>query len=192
MSDTHVLYRFFSATGQLLYVGITMNPPQRFKNHRDSKDWWGEVSGITVENYTSRDELAQAERRAIQVEHPMYNIVHTKGTKPRPVPEPEPEVDEPVDVPPEVTELFAPAPPVDYSSLLGRSMPDWEVAYEKRLAEEYRAKMQARKDCSFCDPAGYRNGYLCDHIDHASQPSKYAQAQWRVKKERLRAVRDGA
>lgn len=81
VTDTHVLYRFYSATGQLLYVGITMNPPNRFKSHRDSKEWWGLVSGITVENYRSRKELMQAERRAIKVERPKYNIVHNKQQK---------------------------------------------------------------------------------------------------------------
>lgn len=77
----HVLYRFYSATGQLLYVGITMNPPQRFKNHRDSKAWWEQVSGITVENYPTRGDLEQAERRAIQVERPLHNVIHNNGTK---------------------------------------------------------------------------------------------------------------
>ncbi|MBX7450389.1 GIY-YIG nuclease family protein [Mycolicibacterium sp. 3033] len=45
----HVLYRFYSPTGKLLYVGITMNPSQRFNAHRKSKDWWDEVAGITIE-----------------------------------------------------------------------------------------------------------------------------------------------
>jgi len=83
---THVLYRFYSATGQLLYVGITMNPPERFKGHRDQKDWWDRVSGITVETYSSREELQRAERRAIQVEHPQYNIIHNRSDKLRALP----------------------------------------------------------------------------------------------------------
>jgi predicted GIY-YIG superfamily endonuclease len=77
----HVLYRFYSATGQLLYVGITMNPPQRFKNHRESKVWWDQVSGITVETYGRRSELEQAERRAIQVEKPLHNVAHNGGQR---------------------------------------------------------------------------------------------------------------
>jgi len=72
----HVLYRFYSATGQLLYVGITMSPPKRFAQHSKDKSWWGEVSGITVETFISREELELAERRAIQVERPKYNVVH--------------------------------------------------------------------------------------------------------------------
>jgi predicted GIY-YIG superfamily endonuclease len=75
----HVLYRFYTKTGQLLYVGITMNPPQRFKSHQNGKEWWSEVSGITVEHYESRLELQSAERRAIQVEKPRYNVVHNSG-----------------------------------------------------------------------------------------------------------------
>ena len=78
MSEQNFLYRFFNATGQLLYVGITMNPPQRFKAHQSEKDWWTEVSGITVESYASRSELAAAERRAIHVERPAYNVIYNQ------------------------------------------------------------------------------------------------------------------
>ena len=80
-ADTHVLYRFYSATGQLLYVGITMNPPRRFKGHSGDKEWWHLVSGITVETYSSRGELEAAERRAIQVERPKYNVIHNGERK---------------------------------------------------------------------------------------------------------------
>lgn len=77
-ANTNTLYRFYSSTGQLLYIGITMNPPARFKSHEGSKDWWSTVSGITVESYGDRTMLAAAERRAIQVEKPKYNIVHNR------------------------------------------------------------------------------------------------------------------
>lgn len=81
MSEQNVLYRFFNATGQLLYVGITMNPPQRFKAHQNDKHWWSEVVGITVERYVSREELAAAERRAIRVERPQHNVIYN-GNRP--------------------------------------------------------------------------------------------------------------
>lgn len=74
MTEYHALYRFYSATGQLLYTGITNNPGNRFKQHQQSKPWWHEVSGITVEKYNSRAEVLAAEKRAIQVEQPKYNI----------------------------------------------------------------------------------------------------------------------
>lgn len=78
---SHVLYRFYSKTGQLLYVGITTNPPQRFKAHGREKDWWGQVAGITCESYDNRNDLLSAERRAIQVERPEHNIIHNSNAK---------------------------------------------------------------------------------------------------------------
>lgn len=73
---THVLYRFYDAAHQLLYVGITCNPPVRFIMHRHSKDWWSEVARIDIENFNSRDELKNAEQSAIRIERPRYNIQH--------------------------------------------------------------------------------------------------------------------
>jgi hypothetical protein len=37
--------------------------------------------------------------------------------------------------------------------------------YERRATVD-RAKAQARRDCTLCDSAGYRNMYLCDHVNH--------------------------
>jgi predicted GIY-YIG superfamily endonuclease len=73
---SHVLYRFFDAGEQLLYIGITANPPQRFKAHQTEKGWWDAVSGIRIETFESRAQLVEAERVAIQAERPLYNIVH--------------------------------------------------------------------------------------------------------------------
>lgn len=185
MARTHVLYRFYSATGQLLYIGITMNPPERFKSHRDSKEWWKLVSGITVENYLSREELAQAERRAIQVEHPLHNVVHAK---PATIPQRElvePPAQEPAHSPLDLL-----------GSLFGRKCRETrygyvsEEEYERRRAEG-RAKEQGRRDCPLCDVSGYRpNGYLCDHIDHNGD-SRLAAARRRAQKERLQVVQGG-
>lgn len=79
MSD-QVLYRFYSATGQLLYVGVTMNPPTRFKDHKRDKEWWSMVAGITVETYPDRAAVLDAECRAIKIEHPQYNVQHNSRT----------------------------------------------------------------------------------------------------------------
>lgn len=74
----HSLYRFYSDTGQLLYVGRTINPGQRFTDHARTKTWWPEVRGITVQDYPDADTLAAAERRAIDVEQPAYNLQRPK------------------------------------------------------------------------------------------------------------------
>lgn len=71
--EVNVLYRFFSAGGELLYVGITNDPWRRFSQHRSQKDWWADVSTICQQSFTTLDELKCAEKRAIQSENPRYN-----------------------------------------------------------------------------------------------------------------------
>lgn len=84
MTDTkpHALYRFYSDQGQLLYVGITKDPAKRIEQHGDQKDWWSQVSGMTIEWYPDRATVLAAERRAIRVEHPAHNIQHTPRARP--------------------------------------------------------------------------------------------------------------
>lgn len=72
----HVLYRFYDAHGHLLYVGITQNPPSRFRSHEETKTWWELVADIKLETFASRLELAVAERAAITAEVPFYNVTH--------------------------------------------------------------------------------------------------------------------
>lgn len=74
VAASHALYRFYSATGQLLYVGITSNPGARFKQHQQDKPWWHDVAGISVEQHESRADALAAEARAIAVENPQHNI----------------------------------------------------------------------------------------------------------------------
>jgi predicted GIY-YIG superfamily endonuclease len=76
MSTTHALYRFFDETGQLLYVGISVDPGRRFAQHRSDKTWWSEVVGITVQPMPSRAAALAAERAAIENERPQFNVVH--------------------------------------------------------------------------------------------------------------------
>lgn len=73
-AERHVLYRMFDADGDLLYIGITNNPPERFRAHSGGKDWWPQVSNITVETFSSREELESAEWAAIGAESPRYNV----------------------------------------------------------------------------------------------------------------------
>jgi hypothetical protein len=78
--STHALYRFFDNAGELLYVGITMNPAARWKQHSKDKDWWTEVANITVEPHPGREAVLEAERLAILTEKPLYNTVHNRPT----------------------------------------------------------------------------------------------------------------
>jgi predicted GIY-YIG superfamily endonuclease len=84
MKKPHVLYRAFDAKGQLLYVGITMNPGSRFAQHSEKKPWWVDVADIRVEQFASRDEVLTAEREAIKSELPLHNVAHSLTNKPNP------------------------------------------------------------------------------------------------------------
>jgi predicted GIY-YIG superfamily endonuclease len=67
------LYRAYGADDTLLYVGITTNPAQRWKEHFCEKPWWREVSRKTVEWYDSRELAGRAEAVVVRDEKPAYN-----------------------------------------------------------------------------------------------------------------------
>lgn len=71
------LYRFFDRYGQLLYVGKSVDPISRFRQHRSDKGWWTQVAGITLQHADECD-LDRLERRAIENEHPAYNKMMNK------------------------------------------------------------------------------------------------------------------
>jgi predicted GIY-YIG superfamily endonuclease len=79
MSDTYVLYRFFGADDQLLYVGMTKNPARRFEKHGYTKGWWSDVVRIEMEHHPTIDALREAERQAIKSEKPVHNIRMNNG-----------------------------------------------------------------------------------------------------------------
>jgi hypothetical protein len=81
----HAVYRCYSDLGELLYVGTSGRFGKRLAAHAE-KAWFLEVRGITLEWYASELEATKAERRAIHVEHPKYNVLHkdTKPTNPPP------------------------------------------------------------------------------------------------------------
>jgi hypothetical protein len=72
-SEAFTLYRCYGDQGHLLYVGSTGQLGRRLVSHM-GKVWFQQVRGITLEWYA--DELAarNAERRAIHVENPKYNV----------------------------------------------------------------------------------------------------------------------
>lgn len=70
------LYRFYGRHANLLYVGISLDIAQRWRDHRDTKWWWWEVAAITLQHFDTRREALEAERYAIQTEMPQHNIDH--------------------------------------------------------------------------------------------------------------------
>jgi predicted GIY-YIG superfamily endonuclease len=70
------LYRHFSKSGDLLYVGITANLPLRLAAHQCKSDWFCDVEQVTVEWFNDRTSARIAEGRAIRKENPKFNILN--------------------------------------------------------------------------------------------------------------------
>jgi predicted GIY-YIG superfamily endonuclease len=86
--ERYAVYRCYADDGQLLYVGETGELGTRFASHAQ-KLWFTQVRGITLEWYADELDALNAERRAIHVEHPKYNVVHRgPGTLAPPSPRP--------------------------------------------------------------------------------------------------------
>jgi predicted GIY-YIG superfamily endonuclease len=81
------LYRFFDTEGELLYVGITVNPGTRWAEHKN-KPWWSGVASATLEQFPSRDAAEEAEITAIRAENPRYNVTHSPRRVGKPLPGP--------------------------------------------------------------------------------------------------------
>lgn len=86
--ERYAVYRCYSDAGELLYVGESGDLGKRLAAHAQ-KTWFLQVRGITLEWHIEEIDALNAERRAIHVEHPRYNIVHRnsaslQSVKPRP------------------------------------------------------------------------------------------------------------
>jgi hypothetical protein len=76
-SHPHALYRYIGSDATLLYAGKT-NPIRRVDEHQRTKPWITETAWIEVEWWPTAD-VGAAEVRAIQDEHPRYNVHHNRG-----------------------------------------------------------------------------------------------------------------
>jgi hypothetical protein len=69
------LYRIFGAGGEMLYLGISVNPRKRFTEHR-REPWWVLARTHTIEWIQDRVEAERKERLAIATENPIWNREH--------------------------------------------------------------------------------------------------------------------
>lgn len=72
------LYRLSDEGGQLLYIGITSNPLQRWLAHAADKGWWGDVASFSLKWWPTREVALKEETRAIRAEHPKHNVRHNQ------------------------------------------------------------------------------------------------------------------
>lgn len=80
-------YRLYGHGDELLYVGSTLRPENRFRQHSTDKAWWPEVARRDIAWFGSELEAREAEAVAIKQERPRYNVVTPGVYKPY-VPEP--------------------------------------------------------------------------------------------------------
>lgn len=78
-----VVYRFFDASGDLLYIGSSGNFARRLAQHRAARPWWHEVATHTLEQHPTRRAAEAAERAAIFTERPRYNVADHPDHRPR-------------------------------------------------------------------------------------------------------------
>jgi S-DNA-T family DNA segregation ATPase FtsK/SpoIIIE len=71
------VYRLYDSSGELLYIGKTVHPNQRFREHSEEQMWWSEVdmSKTTIDWYPSGAWASRVEIASIRSERPKYNIV---------------------------------------------------------------------------------------------------------------------
>lgn len=80
------LYRAYDAGGALLYVGISLSWAKRLKDH-EVQEWLHQVSTVTLEHFSNRDDAQLAERSAIKSERPIHNVIYNRPAPRRTVSE---------------------------------------------------------------------------------------------------------
>lgn len=71
-----VLYRHFSAAGELLYIGCSLRFLGRTAQHSTNSEWFVDIANITLQHFDTPRAALLAEEQAIRAERPQFNFVH--------------------------------------------------------------------------------------------------------------------
>lgn len=71
------VYRYYDVDGELIYIGVTGDPYQRWLQHKRLRPWGHEIALVSLERYAYEDLALEHERIAIRSEGPKYNIRST-------------------------------------------------------------------------------------------------------------------
>lgn len=70
------VYRCYSTTGQLLYVGCTGDRVGRVQYHQRNAPWWSEVARTEYQEFEVAGDAWGSEPRIIAAEAPLYNVMY--------------------------------------------------------------------------------------------------------------------
>lgn len=76
-----ILYRWWDADGNLLYIGKSVSLMARIGSHKRRSSFFDRASVMTIERYPDEASLAAAEVQAIRAERPPHNIVHNRAVE---------------------------------------------------------------------------------------------------------------
>lgn len=77
---THHVYRYFNESGDLLYVGCSMDLQTRERHHAVASEWFSMVTRRTEVAYPDFASARQAEKDAIRAEMPRHNRMFYRST----------------------------------------------------------------------------------------------------------------
>lgn len=78
----HYIYRAYDANCRLLYIGQTIQPEQRIRNHARQSHWFPEAIEWEFEEVDGWWAMQDAEKAAIKSERPLYNVQHNTNRSP--------------------------------------------------------------------------------------------------------------
>lgn len=76
-----ILYRIYDEAGSIIYIGATTSMSNRLSTHARTQPWWDIAASITLEHFSTPEELFEMESEAIETEKPRFNVL---GVKPAP------------------------------------------------------------------------------------------------------------
>ena len=74
-NSTFVVYRFYNAVGECLYVGWSHNVLKRFEDHRERK-WWKQIARIELDHQPTPAKAQAHEEALIKELRPIHNRTH--------------------------------------------------------------------------------------------------------------------
>jgi predicted GIY-YIG superfamily endonuclease len=73
---TTFVYRLYNASDELLYIGMSGRLMARIETHTQTQPWRDQIAYVKADGFPNRKAASRAEREAIRIENPKYNVLH--------------------------------------------------------------------------------------------------------------------